>query len=104
MNNISIDILQSSDRIKIQSYTGLQILTRIVNVTGRINTGFILTGSINFWCVSLELRATIFVEGGVVVFCWRYLDIRYSFDRLLTCSKGFAQHILLVIGTSDIEL
>ena len=34
MHAITIDILQSSDRIKIQSHNGLQILTLIINVTG----------------------------------------------------------------------
>ncbi len=78
-DNSSNENLKSSYRIKIRSYTGLQILNRIVNVPGRINTGFILTGSINFSWVSLELRATIFVEC-IVTRPTRYIVIRLAWD------------------------
>jgi hypothetical protein len=78
MHAITIDILQSSDRIKIQSHNGLQILTLIINVTGWINTGFILTGSINFWCVTLELRALLYLLR--VLWLWYFVGDIWTSD------------------------
>jgi hypothetical protein len=64
MHSVTIAMFQSSDWIKIQSYHWIanidsEFLCDWVNVdvTGSINAGFILTGTINFLCAFISINA-----------------------------------------------